>query len=61
MIAAMAPSLIQPVASSFINDITGKGQKGGFLLLLALPLTVKVLGGKTQRAGREYNNTKKIF
>ena len=57
----MAPSLIQPVASSFINDITGKGQKGGFLLLLALPLTMKVLGGKTQRAGREYNNTKKFF
>ena len=37
LIAPMASSLIKPVVSSLINYIsgTGKGQKGGFLLLLA--------------------------
>ena len=43
LIAAMAPSLIQPVASSLINAIkwvmrVEKGQEGGFLPSLALPL-----------------------
>ena len=51
LIAPMAFSLIQPVASSLANAITGKGvrragkwQEGGFHLLLALSLMVKVLG-----------------
>ena len=37
LIAPMASSLIEPVISSLINYITGKGkgQKGGFLPLLA--------------------------
>ena len=37
LIAPMASSLIEPVVSSLINYITGrgKGQKGGFLSLLA--------------------------
>ena len=39
--ASMASSLIQPVSSALINVITGKGQEGGFLPLLALPLTMK--------------------
>ena len=43
LISAMAPSLIQPVASSLINAIkwvmrVEKGQEGGFLPSLALPL-----------------------
>ena len=48
---AMASSLIQPMDSSLINAITGKrvvrarrGQEGGFIPLLALPLMMKVLG-----------------
>ena len=50
LVAPMAPSLIKSVACSLINVITGKGvvraegQEGGFLLLLALPLMMKVLG-----------------
>ena len=55
----MAASLIQPVASSLINDITGKGQEGGFLQLLTLPLMMKVLGKGVRRAGRGYNNMDK--
>ena len=41
MMIPMAFSLIQPVASSLINPITGKGQEGRFLPLLALPLMMK--------------------
>ena len=55
-------SLIQPVAFSLINAITGKGliragkgQKGGFLLLLALPLMMEVLGKRVTTPGRGYN------
>ena len=40
----MITPLIQPVASSFINAITVKGEKGGFLPLLTLPFMIKVLG-----------------
>ena len=39
----MASSLIQPMASSLINTVTGKGQEGWFLPLLLLPLMMKVL------------------
>ena len=63
-IASMAASLItytvssltQPISSSFINAITGKGQEGRFLPLLALPLMIKVLGKGVKKAGRGYNN-----
>ena len=62
-IAPMAYSLIQPVASSMINTITGKGvmraeegQEGGFLLLIAIPLKMKVLGKRFRTAGARYNN-----
>ena len=61
-IASMAYSLIQPVASSMIITITGKGvmraaegQKGGFLLI-AIPLKMKVLGKRFRTAGTRYNN-----
>ena len=57
LIASMASLLIQPVASSLI----GKGQEGGFLPLLVLPLMIKVLGKGDTRAGRKYNNMDKNF
>ena len=57
IIACMASSLIHPVASSLINDITREGQKGGFLPLLALPLTIKIIGKGVRRA---YNNKKSM-
>lgn len=48
--------LIQPVAFSLINAVFGKGvmtvRKGGFLLLLALPLIMKVLEKGVTSAGR---------
>ena len=63
VIAAIASSLIQPVASSFIKVISvkgvtkaGKEQEGGFLPLLALPLMMKILGKGATRTGRRYNN-----
>ena len=52
MIAPMASSLIQPISSSLINHITGKGQEGGFLPLLPLPLMMKVLGTGVRRTER---------
>ena len=54
LIAPMASSLMQPIASSLINSITGKGQEGGFLLLLSLSLMMKVLGKGVRTAGRGY-------
>ena len=58
-IAAMASSLIQPLASSLINAASEKvvmrarkGQKGGFLPLLELLLMMKVLGKGVTRTGR---------
>ena len=56
LIPPMTSSLIQPVASSLINSITGKGQEGGFLPLLALPLTMKLLGKGVRRVKRGYMN-----
>ena len=55
-IAPMASSLMQPITSSLINSITAKGQEGGFLPLLALPLIMKVLGKGVRRAARGYMN-----
>ena len=49
--------LIKPVASSLIITITGKGQEGGFLPLLALPLMMKALGKVVRKAGGGSNNT----
>ena len=60
----MAPataSLIKAFAFSLINAITGKGQEGGFLPLLALLLMMKVLGKGVRRDGRGYNNKDKNF
>ena len=61
LIAPMASSLIQPVASSLINARTGKGvrtaekgQEGGILPLLGLPLMFKAISGKG------YNNMDKM-
>ena len=55
-------SLIQLVAFSLMNTITGKGltraekgQKGRFLLSLALPLMMKDLWKGVTRPGRGYN------
>ena len=42
LIASMG-SMIQPVASSWKNAVTGTRQEGGFLSLIALPLINKVL------------------
>ena len=58
MVALMTVSLIATMTSSLINYITGKGQEGGFLTLLALPLMTKVLGEGVRRAGRGYMNKK---
>ena len=62
-------SLIQSVAPSLINAITGKGvtrtgkgQEGGFLSLLALPLIIKVMSRKeVTRAERGQNNMDQMF
>ena len=72
LIAAMASSVMQPVATSLINAIygkgirrVGKGQDIGFLLLSALHLVIKTMSGKEGiRAGKGYNNmghVEKIF
>ena len=64
LITLVSSSLKKPVASSFINAITGKGQEGEFLTLLALILTMKVLKKGVTRAGSGYNNVdhmKKMF
>ena len=69
LIALMASPLIQSSISSLINAITGKGNKGGFLPLLALPLMIKVMSRKgvmraregVRSAGRGYNNRDTIF
>ena len=68
MMAPVAASLIAPLASSLINAITGKwatrtrkGQEDGIIPLLALPLTMKVLGKGVRRAGKGYSNTDKNF
>ena len=49
----MVASLLAPMASSLINAISGKGvmivgkgQEGGFLPLLELPLMIKAMSGK---------------
>ena len=57
IIAPMVSSLIHPVASLLINNITREGQKGGFLPLLALLLTIKIIGKGVRRA---YNNKKSM-
>ena len=64
-------SLIQSVASSFINAISGKrvirarkGQVGGIHPLLALPLMMKILEKEVTRAGRgckKMNHMDKYF
>ena len=54
----MASSLIKPIASSLLNSITGIAQKGEFLLLLALPLMMIVLGEGVRRAGKGYMTKK---
>ena len=56
LIALMASSLIQPIASSIIAFRDGKGQKGGFLPLSALPLIMEALGKGVRKAGRGYIN-----
>ena len=70
--APMVSSLIQTVASSFINVISEKiamtarkGQDGGFIPLLTLALMIEVLEKGATKAGKIYNNMdhmdKKIF
>ena len=59
MVWSMFCLLIQLVASSLIHAIIGKGQEGGFLPLLELPLMMKVLGKGARRAGRGWNNMDK--
>ena len=44
----MVSSLIQPVVSSLINAISGKGVEGGILPLLALPLMMKFMEKELQ-------------
>ena len=61
MLAPMAASFIQPVASSLINAISWDGQEDEFFPLLKLPLMMKVLGKGLTRAGRGCNNMNKNF
>ena len=64
LIAPTVSSMIQAVASSLINAVTGKGvtragkrQDGGFLPFLAAPLTSEAITGKwVTTAEKEYNN-----
>ena len=46
LIASVVSSLMQPVLSSLINSMSGKGQIGGFLQLLDLPLMIKAMSRK---------------
>ena len=48
LIALMVYSLIQPVAFSLINTLTGKGvrQESAICLLLTLPLVMKAMSGR---------------
>lgn len=61
--APMAVSLIliQPLASSLINAISGKRQEDGFIPLLVLPLMIKALRKRVRRAGRGHNNINTKF
>ena len=52
---------MQVIASSLINSITGKGQEGEFLSLLALPLIMKVLGEGARRPERCYRDKNIYF
>ena len=61
LIPFITSSLIQPVVSSLINVIYGKGQEGGFLPLLASPLMMEALGKGVTRAERGYSNIDKHF
>ena len=63
MMVPMAAWLIQPVASSLLNAVFGKGvkragegQEVGIIPLLVIPLMIRVLGKGVTRAGRIYNN-----
>ena len=59
LIEHIARLLIQPVAFSLINAITGKVEKVEFPLLLSLPLMIKVLGKGVTRVKRGYTMEKK--
>ena len=53
--------MTQPIASSLINVITGKGQKLGLIPLLTLPLAMKFIWKGVRRERRGYNNFDKNF
>ena len=61
LIEHIACLLIQPVAFSLINAITGKVEKVEFPLLLSLPLMIKVLGKGVTRVKRGYNMEKNLW
>ena len=68
MIASIAYLVIQPVLSSLVNAISGKGvmragkgRESGVLPVLALSLMMKVLGKGVTAAGKGYKNTNKQF
>ena len=67
IITPMTFSLIQPVATSLINAISGKGvmragkeKEPAFLLFLVLFLMMKVLGKAVRKSGRGYNNMSRM-
>ena len=59
LIAPMISVLIQFVASLLIIAMSGEGQEGDFLPLLALPLMLKVLEKEIRGAGRGCTNMDK--
>ena len=69
LIVLMVASFIQPLASSLINALSGqgvmrarKGQEGGFLPLLTLPLITKAMCEKgVTRTVKGYNNMDYLF
>ena len=67
IITPMTFSLTQPVATSLINAISGKGvmragkeKEPAFLLFLVLFLMMKVLGKAVRKSGRGYNNMSRM-
>ena len=52
LIVPVDSSLIKPVVTSFVDATSGKGQEGGFLPLLGLPLMMKFVKKRSHKNRR---------